>query len=62
MRAMDLEDLVAKREAVDKVAYKARLAWLLRSQRAKEVAARTMCSLRKACVEVQNNGGAASSG
>ena len=62
MRSMDLADLAAKRPALSKTAYKARLVRLLRTQRAKEVAARTMGNLRKACMEVRANGGAASRG
>jgi transposase len=61
MKAKDLEDLVAKRPAVAKMAYKARLLCLIKTQRSNEVAANIMLNLRKAAAEVKKNGGGASS-
>ena len=60
MRAMDLADLVKKRPVVGKMAFKQRLLRLVKTPRAKEVAAKTMKTLRKTCVIVSKNGGAAS--
>ena len=62
MRAMDLADLAAKRPPLGKVAFKARLMRLLRTQKAKAVAANTMRNLKKTFAEVVLNGGGASSG
>jgi len=62
MRAMDLADLTAGRKAANKKTFKARLLRLVKTPRAKEVAANTMFSLRKTCAEVSKNGGAASRG
>ena len=62
MRAMDLADLAAKRPALGKTAYKARLMRLVQTAEAKAVAGRTFRNLRKACTEVLKRGGAASGG
>ena len=62
MRAMDLADLAAKRPALGKTAYKARLMRLVKTAEAKAIAGRTFRNLRKACQEVLKSGGGASSG
>ena len=59
MKAMDLRDLAAKRPAVGKMAYKAKFLRLIKTPKAKRVAANTMRNLVKTCRMVSRNGGAA---
>ena len=62
LRAMDLADLKAKRRPVQKTALKARVARVVRSERAKAVAKQCVLGLRKVCQEVHKKRGAASRG
>ena len=59
MRGMDMADLLAKRPALKKMAYKQRLLRLVKSPKAKAVAVKTFHNLRKAAASVADNGGAA---
>ena len=62
MRARDLKDLVAKKPVVDKKGFKSRFLRLIKSPRAKAVAARTFGNLRRACEQVRKNKGGSSTG
>ena len=62
LRRMDLADLRAKRPVPGRTAYVARVRSLLRSQKAKAVAAAHVRSLRKTCREVIRKRGAATRG
>ena len=61
MRAMDLQDLQGKRQALGKMAFKARLLRLVKTPKAKEVASKTMLHFRKVCKAVSKAGGNATS-
>ena len=62
LRALDLADLRRKRKPLEKSAYVARVRSVLKSQKAKTVAANIAKSLRKTCREVITKKGAASRG
>jgi hypothetical protein len=57
---MDLGDLVAKRQVLGKMAFKARLQRLIKTTKAKEVAANCVRNLLKTATVVSKKGGAAS--
>ena len=61
MRAMDLNDLAKKRQAVGKTAYKARLLRVIKTPKAQQVAANTMKHFMKVCKAVSKAKGAATS-
>ena len=61
MRAMDLNDLAKKRQAVGKTAYKARLLRLIKTPKAQRVAGNTMEHFIKVCKAVSKAKGAATS-
>ena len=56
---MDLVDMKQKRPALAKPAYAARVRSLLRSNRSQRVAAQCAKNLRKVCLQVIRNKGAA---
>ena len=60
LRLRDLEDLRRGRPALTKVAFKARVRALLRTQRAQKVAKAKFAALRRVCAEVVRKRGAAS--
>jgi hypothetical protein len=62
LRAMDMADLRAKRPAIQRTALKARVQALLRTDKARTVAAATFKTLRKTCAEVIQKRGAAARG
>jgi septum formation topological specificity factor MinE len=59
---MDMADLRAKRPAIQRTALKARVQALLRTDKARTVAAATFKTLRKTCAEVIQKRGAAARG
>lgn len=61
MRDMDLADLAAKRPVLGKLAWKARLMRVVRTKKAKAVAANTMANLKKVCATVKKTGAASGS-
>ena len=62
LRQMDLADAVVGRAVLGKMAYKARIRSVIKTQKAQQVAAAHAASLRKVCKEVVAKKGAASSG
>ena len=58
MRSMDLADLAAKRPALGKIAWKARLMCVVRTKAAKQVAGNTMRNLKAVCAIVKETGAA----
>ncbi len=62
LRAMDLDDLVRKRQPVTKAQLKARVRRLMRSAKAKRVAKNFVKGLRNVCFEVLEKGGGATRG
>ena len=60
LRRRELQDLVAKRPALGKMAYKIRVRGILRSRKAQEVAMRQAKTLQKVCKIVVKKKGAAS--
>ena len=62
LRALDLQDAVAKKKVLSKAAYRARVRRVLRSKKAQAVAAACAKGLRSVCREVVKNKGAATRG
>ena len=62
LRAMDLADLIAQRQPVQKRALRARVRRLVLSLAAKDVAKHIFSRFRKTCLEVQRKRGAAARG
>jgi hypothetical protein len=62
MRAMDLKDLTEKKPALERAAFKQRVQRLVRTARAKSVAAACVRGLRKVAAEVKASGGGATKG
>ena len=62
LRAMDLADLVAKRQPVQKSALKARVRRLVRAPAARAVAQHIFLRFRKTCLEVKRKRGATAKG
>ena len=62
LRAMDLADLVAHRQPVQKKALRARVRRLVLSPAAKDVAKNVFSRFRKTCLELQRKRGAAARG
>ena len=58
MRSMDLADLAAKRPALGKIAWKARLMRVVRAKAAKQVAGNTLRNLKAVCAIVKKTGAA----
>ena len=59
---MDLADAVAGRAVLGKMAYKTRIRYVIKTQKAQRVVASHAASLRKVCKEVVAKKDAASSG
>ena len=62
LRALDLQDYIAKRPPLGKTAYKYRVRLIARSDKAKEAASNVVNGLFKVCIEVSRKRGAASQG
>ena len=62
LRQLDLQDAVAKRPVLGKAAYKERIKRICKSKRAQSVAVNIAGGLKKVCLEVVANKGAASRG
>ena len=62
MRLKDLADLRARRPAIGKTAYKARVRQLMKTKKAQAVASRIAEGFRKTCKEVRRKKGAAARG
>ena len=62
LRQLDLQDAVAKRPVLGKAAYKERIKRICKSKRAQRVAVNIAGGLKKVCLEVVANKGAASRG